>query len=187
MSTTETTATGTLPEKGTWNLEPAHSSAQFTARHLGLAKVRGHFETLEGTLEIGDDPTESVVDVTIDASSINTNQPDRDAHLRSGDFLDVEQYPTIRFRSTSITRDGDDWKMTGDLTIRDTTKPVTIDVEFLGVGDDPFGMGTRAAFEGSTGIIRRDYGLTWEGPQQAGGALVGKKVRIVLDAEFLRA
>lgn len=187
MSMAEPTATDTLPEKGTWNLEPAHSSAQFSVRHLGLSKVRGHFEALEGTLEIGDDPTESVVDVTIDASSISTNQTDRDNHLRSGDFLEVERYPTIHFRSTSIERDGDEWKMTGDLTIRDTTKPVTIDVEYLGMGDDPFGMGTRAAFEGSTEIIRHDYGLTWEGPQQAGGALVGKKVRIELDAQFIPA
>lgn len=185
MSTIETTRTEQLPAAGTWHVDTAHTNANFSARHLGMSKVRGRFETLDGTLTIGDEPADSHVEVTIDASSISTNQPDRDAHLKSADFLDVENHPELTFRSTRVYQDGDDWKMDGDLTIRGTTRPVTLDIAYLGVMDNPMGPGRRAAFEGSTSIMRHDFGLTWEGPQELGGILVGKKVDIDLDAQFV--
>lgn len=185
MSTTQTTSTGRLPASGTWQVDTAHTSANFSARHLGMSKVRGRFEALDGTLKIGDDPTDSHVEVTIDASSISTNQPDRDAHLKSADFLDIGNHPELTFRSTRVYQDGEDWKMDGKLTIRGTTQPVTLDIEFLGVIDNPMGPGRRAAFEGTTSIMRHDFGLTWEGPQELGGILVGKKVTIDVDAQFV--
>ncbi|MBW3603939.1 MAG: YceI family protein [Actinobacteria bacterium] len=185
MSATETAGTGQLPGTGTWHTDAAHTSANFSARHLGMSKVRGRFDSLEGTLTIAEDPSDSHVEVTIDASSISTNQPDRDAHLKSADFLDVENHPELTFRSTRIERDGDDWTMEGELTIRGTTQPVTLDVEYLGVMDNPMGPGKRAAFEASTSINRHDFGLSWEGPQELGGILVGKKVTIEIDAQFV--
>jgi polyisoprenoid-binding protein YceI len=184
MSATDT-AVQQLPT-GTWQVETAHSSASFSVRHLGLSKVRGHFEAIDGTLELADDPTASSIHVEIDAASISTNQADRDAHLKSADFLDVEHHPTLTFRSTHIAKDDeDDWTVEGELTIRGVTRPVTLDVEFLGSAPDPFGQGERIAFEASTQIVRHDFGLTWEGPQQAGGALVGRKVAIDIDVQFL--
>lgn len=185
MSATQTADTEQRPKAGTWHVDTAHTSANFSARHLGMSKVRGRFDALDGTLTIGDDLTESQVAVTIDASSISTNQPDRDAHLKSADFLDIENHPELAFRSTRVYRDGEDWKVDGELTIRGTTRPVTLDVEFLGVMDNPMGPGRRAAFEASTSIMRHDFGLTWEGPQELGGMLVGKKVNIDIDAQFV--
>ena len=185
MSTTQTTGTQQLPKSGTWHVDTAHTSANFSARHLGMSKVRGRFDALDGTLTIGDHPSESHVEVTIDASSISTNQPDRDAHLKSADFLDVEKHPELTFRSTRVYEDGEAWKMDGELTIRGTTRPVTLDIEYLGVMDNPMGPGRRVAFEGTTSIRRHDFGLTWEGPQELGGMLVGKKVDIDIDAQFI--
>lgn len=185
MSTSQTVGTQQLPASGTWHVDTAHTSANFSARHLGMAKVRGRFDALDGTLTIGDDPMGSHVEVTIDASSISTNQPDRDAHLRSADFLDIENHPELRFRSTRVYQDGGDWRMDGELTIRGTTRPVTLDVEYLGVMDNPMGPGRRAAFEGTTSIERHDFGLTWEGPRELGGILVGRKVDIDIDAQFV--
>jgi polyisoprenoid-binding protein YceI len=187
MTSTDTTATEQYPAAGTWTVEPAHSSANFSVRHLGLSKVRGHFEEIDGTLEIAEDPAQSSVEITINASSIDTNQPDRDNHLRSEDFLHVEEYPTLTFRSTRMERDDDEWKVEGELTIHGVTKPVELEVEYLGKAEDPMGFGERIAFEASTLIIRQDFGLTWEGPQSAAGALVGRKVEIDVDVQFVRA
>lgn len=187
MSATDTTGTDQMPASGTWNIDTAHTSANFSARHLGMSKVRGRFDQLDGTLTIAEDPAQSHVEVTIDASSISTNQPDRDAHLRSADFLDVENHAELTFRSTRVERDGDDWTMEGELTIRGTTQPVTLDVEYLGVMDNPMGPGRRAAFEATTSIDRHDFDLTWEGPKELGGILVGKKVTIDIDAQFVSA
>jgi polyisoprenoid-binding protein YceI len=166
-------------------LDPAHTNATFSARHLGLSKVRGRFETLEGTVKVAEDPADSEVSVTIDAASISTNEPTRDGHMRSADFLDVENHPTLEFRSTDIQGTGDEWTMTGDLTIRDVTRPVTLDVTYLGVTDNPFGPGRRAAFEASTEIDRFDFGLTWQGPAELGGILVSRKVTIDIDAQMV--
>ncbi|HEX6256146.1 MAG TPA: YceI family protein [Euzebyales bacterium] len=188
MSTTGTATTADALPTGTWNIEPAHSSANFSVRHLGLSKVRGHFEKVEGTLELADDPTQSSINVTIDAGSIQTNQPDRDGHLKSADFLDVENHPVLEFRSTRIAKESDeDWIVEGELTVHGVTRPVTLDVEYLGTAQDPMGAGQRIAFEAETKIVRHDFGLTWEGPKDAGGILVGRKVDIDIDVEFVQA
>ena len=147
--------------------------------------MRGRFETLEGTVHVAEDPADSQVHVTIDAASINTNEPNRDGHMRSPDFLDVENHPTLEFHSTDIQGNGDEWTMTGDLTIRDVTRPVTLDVTYHGVTDNPFGSGRRAAFEASTEIDRFDFGLTWQGPAELGGILVGRKVTIEIDVTMV--
>lgn len=188
MSTTETTGTGQFPHTGAWQIEPAHSSANFSVRHLGLSKVRGRFDDVAGTLTIADDPTRSSIDITIDPATIETNNDDRNAHLRSGDFLDVENHPTMQFRSTRIAKDSDEqWTVEGDLTVHGVTRPVTLDVEYLGTAQDPMGAGQRIAFEATTQIVRHDFGLTWEGPQGAMGKLVGKKVDIDIDVQFVQA
>jgi polyisoprenoid-binding protein YceI len=188
MSTTQSATTAEALPTGTWNIEPAHSSANFSVRHLGLSKVRGHFEKVEGTLELADDPTQSSIEVRIDASSIQTNQPDRDAHLKSADFLDVENHPALTFRSTRISKDSEeDWTVEGELTIHGVTKPVTLDVEYLGTAQDPMGAGQRIAFEAETKIERHDFDLTWEGPKDGGGILVGRKVDIDIDVQFVRS
>lgn len=188
MSTTDTTATGQLPDTGTWKIEPAHTSANFSVRYLGLSKVRGNFDTVEGTLELTDDPTQSSIDVTIDAATIDTNNADRDGHLKSADFLDVANHPNLQFRSTRIARDADGrWTVEGDLTVHGVTRPVTLDVAYVGTAHDPMGAGQRIAFEATTQIQRHDFGLTWEGPQAAGGALVGKNIDIDIDVQFVQA
>lgn len=188
MSTTETTTgTAQLPDTGTWYVEPNHGVANFSARHLGLSKVRGRFNTVEGTLELADDLERSSIEIQIDAASINTNNADRDGHLKSADFLDADNHPHLTFTSTRIGRSSDEqWTVEGDLTIRETTRPVTLEVEYLGTAQDPMGAGQRIAFEATTQIIRQDFGLTWEGPQEAGGILVGRKVDIDIDVEFVR-
>ena len=168
---------------GVWEIDPSHSSVEFVARHL-LSKVRGRFSEFSGTLTIADRPTESSAEVTIDAGSITTGTEDRDTHLRSADFLDVERYPTLSFRSTAV-RAGDEpgrYLVDGDLTIRDVTRPVTLDVEYLGWSDDPWG-GKRAGFSATTEITRDDFGASWNVVVESGGLLVGKKVRIELEVE----
>jgi polyisoprenoid-binding protein YceI len=185
MSTTQSAGTTQLPHAGTWTLDAGHTNATFSARHLGFAKVRGRFDTLEGTVKVADDPADSEVHVTIEAASISTNEPTRDGHMRSPDFLDVENFPTLEFHSTSIQGSGTEWTMTGDLTIRGVTRPVTLDVTYAGVMDNPFGPGRRAALEASTEIDRFDFGLVWQGPPELGGILVGKKVTIDIDVEMV--
>ena len=135
-----TTQTLTKPEAGTWTIDPAHTRVGFVARHLVASKVRGSFESFAGTVEVADDLTESSIDVSIDTASVTTGSEDRDNHLRSGDFFDVENHPTMRFRSTGIRRLADDsYEIVGDLTIRDVTKPVTLDTTYLGIINDPWG------------------------------------------------
>jgi polyisoprenoid-binding protein YceI len=170
------------PETGTWDIDVAHTVVGFTARHLMAAKVRGAFHAFSGEIRIGDAPENSSVEVGIDASSISTGADDRDAHLRSPDFLDVEQFPAITFRSTGVRRVGDDYLVDGDLTIRDTTKPVTLDLEYHGVATDPWGN-SKAMFSATTEIEREAWGLTWNAPLETGGWLVGKKVQIELEIQ----
>lgn len=176
------TSTTDLPHAGTWTIDPAHSSVNFSARHLGLSKVRGQFGEFTGTIEVGDDDhLRSGVTVAIHTHSVDTGSQQRDEHLRSPDFLDVANHPTMDFVGHSVQRDGDDYKLSGDLSIRGTTKPVVLDVAFEGVGPDPFSGGQRVAFSGSTTINRDDFGLTWSAPMETGQILVGKKVTIELD------
>lgn len=179
-------AAATHPEVGTWAIDGAHTVVGFTARHLMAAKVRGSFNTVNGTIDIAENPEGSTVEVSIDAGSINTGAEDRDAHLRSPDFLDVENHPTLTFRSTAVRRDGDDYLVDGELTIRDITKPVTLDLEYHGVATDPWGN-AKALFSATAKIEREDWGLTWNAPLEAGGWLVGKTVSIELEIQAAKA
>ena len=193
MTTTATTAAlvrtedgRTVPEAGAYDLDVSHSTVEFVVRHLMISKVRGRFGSYRGAVVIGDRPEDSSVEVSIDAASISTSDEQRDGHLRSGDFFDVERYPTVSFTSTAVEpAKGDHWKVTGDLTIRDITKPVVLDVEFEGAQTDPWGNG-RIGFSASTEIDREDWGLTWNQALETGGVLVGKKIKIELGVEATR-
>ena len=175
------------PAPGDWNIDPAHSELAFIARYLMVTKVRGGFGEWEGTFHIAEVPEESSVEVTIKAASIDTGTPDRDKHLRSPDFLDVERFPELTFKSTKVElTGGTGLKVTGDLTIRDVTKSVVLDTEFQGIAADPWG-GTRAAFSATTEIDREEFGASWNVALEAGGWLVSKKVRLELEAQAIRA
>lgn len=166
---------------GTWTLDAAHTSAGFTVRHAGISKVRGNFSDLEGTLTVGEDGKDLSFSVTLQVASISTGNADRDGHLRSADFFDVETYPTITFVSTSTSAEGD--TLVGDLTVRDVTKQVELEFSYEGAATDPFGT-YRAGFTGETTISRKDFGLTWNAALEAGGVLVADPVKIVIEAEF---
>lgn len=175
------------PAPGDWNIDPAHSELAFIARYLMVTKVRGGFGEWEGTFHIAEVPEESSVQVTIKAASIDTGTPDRDKHLRSPDFLDVERFPELTFKSTKVElTGGTGLRVTGDLTIRDVTKSVVLDAEFQGIAADPWG-GTRAAFSATTEIDREEFGASWNVALEAGGWLVSKKVRLELEAQAIRA
>ncbi len=183
---TTSAPTATRPDTGTWNLDPAHTTVGFSARHLMAAKVRGSFKKFSGTVTIGETLGESSVEVTIDAASIDTGVEDRDNHLRSADFLDVETYPTLEFVSTAVREKGDGYQVDGDLTIRGTTNPVTLALDYHGLVTDPWGN-DKALFSASTEIDRETWGLTWNQALEAGGWLVGKKVKIEIEAQAAKA
>lgn len=176
MSTTELQ----IPA-GTWAVDASHTEVGFVARHLMVSKVRGSFADVSGTVEVAEDVSKSVVDVTAQIASVTTGSADRDAHLKSEDFFDAEKFPTMHFVSTSF--DGD--KLTGDLTIKDVTKPVTFDVDFGGVGQDPWGN-TKAGFEATTTVNRKDWGLTWNAAVEGGGVLVSDKITINIDVQLAK-
>lgn len=170
-----------------WKLDPAHTLVEFTAKHMMITNVRGHFTEVAGTLHINrDHPEQSSVSAIIGAASITTGVDDRDNHLRSADFLDVQNHPEIRFTSTAVkggfSKPGDTFSVIGDLTIGGTTRAVTLQVEFEGKGKDPWG-GTRISFSADTMIDRQDFGLTWNKVLEAGGMLVGNDLRIHLEAQ----
>lgn len=171
-----------------WKIDPAHSSAEFSAKHMMITTVRGRISVVDGVLDFDPaNPTAASVEATLDASSINSGVADRDGHLRSADFLDVENFPTIQFKSTSVEVTGDKKAhVHGDLTIRGVTKPVVLDVELLGVSTSPFDQTERAGFVASTSINREDWDLTWNVALEAGGLLVSKDVRISLDAQAIK-
>lgn len=172
---------------GTWAIDGSHSTIGFTARHAMVAKVRGKFESYEGSIVLdGGNPAASSATLTIQAASLTTGTADRDAHLKSADFLDVEQYPTLTFVSTAVAQKGDDeFVVTGDLTIHGVTKSVDVEFSLVGVNPDPWG-GTRIGFEGKTEISRKDFGLTWNVAIEGGGILVGDTVKIELDIEGVK-
>ena len=171
---------------GDYTVDASHSRFGFVARHAMVTKVRGHFGDVEGTAHIdADAPASSKVDLTIAVASVSTGSPDRDGHLTSGDFFDAETYPTITFSSTEVSRDGDDWTVTGDLTIKDVTKPVTFELEQTGSAQDPFGN-VRVGFEGSTTINRKDWGLTWNAALETGGVLVSEKIKLEFDVSAIK-
>jgi polyisoprenoid-binding protein YceI len=169
-----------------WNIDNAHSSINFSVRHLMIAKVRGTFAKWRATTDYNEsNPAASKIEVRIDAASIDTKEPQRDGHLRSADFLDAEKFPELVFASKEITRDGDDYVVAGELTIRGVTKPVRLQVESLGAGKDPWGN-QRLAFTAKTAINRKEYGLNWNQALEAGGVLVGEKVEIELDVQLVK-
>ncbi len=180
MSTNTAIATG----RNTWKLDPAHTQVEFAVKHMMITTVKGRFTDVEGTIVTDEeDPTASSVEVTIDAASIDTRVEDRDNHLRSADFLDVENHPELTFRSTEVEQVGDnEYRMKGDLTIRGVTRPVELHVEEEGRGRDPWG-GTRAGFTATTEISRKEWGLTWNQTLETGGVLVADKVRISISAQ----
>jgi polyisoprenoid-binding protein YceI len=175
-----------LPPPGRWKIDPSHSEVQLVVRHMMVAKVRGRFREFAGTIRVAEVPEESSVETTIKAASIDTGDPNRDAHLRGPDFLDVERYPEITYRSTSVRHnDGDRWDVTGDLTVRGVTRTITIDVEFCGLVTDPWGN-LRAGILGNTEIDREDFDLTWNQALDSGGFVLGKGVKVDLDIEAVR-
>lgn len=170
-----------------WNIDPSHSEVTFTVRHMMISKVTGTFNVFKGELEIDEqNPANSFVKAEADASSINTRDPQRDGHLKSPDFFDVEKYPTITFVSTNVAKNGSGYKVTGDLTLHGVTKPVTFAVDYTGtVAKDPYGM-QRAGLSATTSINRGDFGLTWNSALEAGGVLVSEEVKISIDLEAVK-
>jgi polyisoprenoid-binding protein YceI len=167
----------------TFTIDKAHSEALFQVRHL-VTRVRGRFSDFEGTVEFDEaHPEQSRVNFTVRAASIDTNEPDRDKHLRSEDFFFVDKYPTITFTSTRIAKAKEnEFKVTGDLTIRGVTKPITLDVTYLGSAKDPWGN-LKAGFEGETTLNRKDFGLMWNAALETGGFLVGDEVKVTLSIQ----
>ena len=164
---------------GTWTLDAAHTSAAFTVRHAGISKARGQFPDAEGTLTVAEGGKDLAFSVSLKTATINTSNEDRDNHLRSADFFDVENFPEITFVSTKVEGD----TLVGDLTIRDVTKPVELEFSYEGAATDPFGV-YRAGFTGETKISRKEFGLTWNAALEAGGVLVSDEVKILIEAEF---
>jgi len=185
MSAVETApATGS---KTTWKLDPSHTLVEFSAKHLMITTVKGRFTDVEGVIHADErDVTKSSVEATLKAVSIDTRTEQRDNHLRSADFLEVEKYPDITFRSTRIEGSRKEFKLTGDLTIRGVTKPVTLDVTFEGQTKDPWG-GERVGFSASGKIDRREFGLTWNVVLEAGGLTVGNDIKINIEVEAVKA
>jgi polyisoprenoid-binding protein YceI len=205
MSTTQETTTGiaaeqtteaatasrivsgvTFPAPGTYLLDPAHTRIGFVARHLMVTKVRGSFGEFVGSITIAEDPKESTAEATLKTASIDTGNADRDQHLRSGDFVEAEKYPEITFRNARVrSQHGGRFTVVGDLTIKDTTREVVLDVELDGVAKDPWGN-EKLAVTASTEIDREDFGMTWNVALESGGVLVSKKVKIEIEAQAAR-
>jgi polyisoprenoid-binding protein YceI len=167
---------------GSWTVDASHSEVGFTARHLMVSKVRGQFKDFAAVVTVAQPFEQSTVEATVQLASIDTNSPDRDTHLKSADFFDVENNPAMIFKSTKVTDDA----LEGLLTIKGVTKPVTFDLDFGGVSADPWG-GTRAGFEATTEINRKDFDLSWNVAIEGGGVLVGEKVKIALDVQLVLA
>jgi polyisoprenoid-binding protein YceI len=182
MSTVTETATGT------YTIDPSHSRIGFVARHAMVTKVRGSFNEFEGSGYFdAEDPAKSHARLTIQAASIDTRNTDRDAHLRSNDFFEMETYPQVTFASTAVEPvDATTFRVTGDLTIKDVTRPVTFDLEYTGTAVDPFGN-RRLGLEGSVVVNRKDWGLTWNAPLDAGGVLVSEKVTLEFEVSAIRS
>ncbi|CAN5147272.1 YceI family protein [soil metagenome] len=167
---------------GTWKLDPAHSELTFSVKHLAISKVKGTFETWDVTVVTTEDPKDITVEATIDVASVNTKQEQRDAHLRSSDFFLAAEHPTMTFTSTSFEVDGDDFTLTGDLTMRGVTKSVTLKGEFGGLITDDYGV-TKAGASASTKLNRHDFGVSWNAALEAGGFTLGDDVTISIDLQ----
>ncbi len=172
------------PTPGTYDIDGAHTHIGFSVRHLMVSKVRGSFTRFGGTIVIADDPLQSSVEATIDASSIETGDPNRDGHLKSADFFEVEQYPEFTFTSTALKPSGGDYVLTGDLTIHGVTNSVDLDLEFNGASNDA-NFGSRIGFTATTEISRKDFGVDISMPMDGGGVVVGDKIKLELEVEAL--
>lgn len=186
-----TATTTNQPTVGTWTIDPAHSLVEFAAKHMMITTVKGRLADVQGTITLDETrPERSRVEVEFAAASIDTRSEQRDQHLRSGDFLDVERFPTLTFRSTRVEgsplADGGDFRVVGDLTIRGVTREVTLDATFEGRGTDPWGA-EKVSFSASTKIDRRDFGLTWNAALETGGVLVSNDIKIQLEIQAARA
>jgi polyisoprenoid-binding protein YceI len=179
-----TTIAGLTP--GVWKIDPVHTTAEFVVRHLMVTKVRGRFTDITGAVTIGEDVLDSSVEVIIGTASITTGDETRDNHLRTKDFLEVDKYPVITFKSAKVVGTGSDYTVTGDLTIHGVTRPIDMAVEFNGVATDPWG-GTRAGFSAETEINRRDFGVDISMPMDGGGVVVGDKIKIQIEAEIVKS
>jgi polyisoprenoid-binding protein YceI len=170
-----------------WKIDPSHTTVEFSAKHMMFTTVKGRLSDVDGTIEIsGDAPEAAIVNVTMKAASIDTRSEQRDGHLRSADFLDAEHYPDVTFRSTKISGAREQFTIAGELTMRGTTKPVTLDVTYEGKGIDPWG-GERLGFSADAKIDRREFGLTWNQALEAGGVLVSNDIKLHIDAQLVRA
>jgi len=181
--TTPSTATA-IPGyvAGTWNIDPVHSEVGFSARHMMVSKVRGRFTTFSGQLVTGENPLDSTVSAEIDLASITTGNDQRDDHIRSADFFEVETYPKMTYRSTGVRADGDGYVLDGELTLKNVTKSVPLTLELNGFGPDPFG-GTRAGFTATGEINRKDFNVNFNAPMQNGGVVVSDKIGLHLEIE----
>ena len=176
-----------IPEAGTFTLDPAHTVVGATVRHLMVSKVRGKFSDVTGTVTVAEDPLDSSVEVVIKAASIDTGVADRDAHLRNADFLDVENHPELTFRSTRVAKvEGNDFWLVGDLTIRGVTREVELEVTFEGVAKSPWGQEV-IGFSATTELDREEFGMTWNAALETGGVLVGRKLKVEIEAEAVRS
>ena len=179
-----TTAVASKLSAGTWAIDPVHSSIEFSVRHLMVSKVRGNFDNFTGAIVVADDGTPSVT-AEIAVDSINTRNDQRDAHIKSADFFEVEKYPTATFTSTGVRSEGDKYLLDGDFTLKGVTKPVTLDLEFNGVNPG-MGHGEVAGFEASVVLNRKDFGIDIDLPLETGGTVVGDKINITLEIEALK-
>ena len=184
---TSTSTTSTITPTGTYAIDPSHSRIGFVARHAMVTKVRGSFNEFEGSgFFDADQPANSHLQLTIAAASIDTRNADRDAHLRSNDFFDMETHPEITFESTAVEQTSEDtYRVTGDLTIKGVTKPVTVDFEYTGTAVDPFGN-QRIGLDGATTVNRKDFGVNWNAALEAGGVLVSEKVTLEFEVSAIR-
>jgi polyisoprenoid-binding protein YceI len=178
------TTAATIPGyiAGTWTIDPIHSEVGFSVRHMMVSKVRGKFSEFSGHIVTGESPLDSSVSVTIDLNSIDTGSQDRDNHIRSADFFDVDTHTTMTYRSTGLRRAGDSYVLDGELTLRDVTKPISLDLELGGFGPDPYG-GTRAGFTATGDLKRSDFGVDFNAVLETGGVVVADKVAIHLEIE----
>jgi polyisoprenoid-binding protein YceI len=183
-ATTETGITGY--EAATWNIDPVHSEVGFSVRHMMVSKVRGRFTTFSGQLVTGDDPTASSVTAEIDLKSINTGNDQRDDHIRSADFFEVETYPTMTYKSTGIRVEDGEYILDGDLTLKGVTRSVPLHLELNGFGPDAYG-GVRAGFTATGELNRRDFNVTFSAPMSNGGAVVADKIALHLEIEAIKA
>jgi len=186
--TTSTTSTG-LPGylAGTWKLDPVHSDLSFSVRHLMVSKVRGHFGSFDVQIVTGEDPLDSSVTATVDVDSFDTGSADRDAHIRSADFLEVDRYPTMTYRSTAVRPDGDGFVVDGDLTLHGVTRPVPLRLEVNGFqAATPFGD-TRAGFSATAEVDRRDFGIEYNMPLDGGGVVIGDRLQVSIEIEAILA